>query len=173
MHLHISCAGFDTVFLWNMSCILLCFLRRSPFGNKSVNTEQLKTKYNRLIIQYTMLYVCSRLIPALFVVKITLVYQLPTLHAMCAFTLYWDGIFLYLQYSWIVQEHFEPGISFITCSNNIWQSFFALLKNCYAWTIAVFTTNPSIMKMLFANTARWWSSTPDLLSSLTIHSIHC
>ncbi len=48
-----------------------------------------------------------------------------------------------LQCSWMVREHFEPGISFITCSNNMWKPFFALLKNCYAWTIAVFTTNPS------------------------------
>ncbi len=56
--------------------------------------------------------------------------------------------FLDLQCSWIVQERFEPGISFITCSNNIWKPFFALLKNCYAWTINVFTMNPSIVVLL-------------------------
>ncbi len=78
-------------------------------------------------LRYTMLYIRSRWIPILFVVKTTLVHQLPTLHAVCAFTLYQNGVFPYLQCSWIVQEHFEPGISFITCSNNIWQSFFAKL----------------------------------------------
>ncbi len=56
MHLHISCAGLDTVFLWNMSHILLCSLRRSPFVNKSLSTEQLNAKYNCLIIQYTITY---------------------------------------------------------------------------------------------------------------------
>ncbi len=102
--------------------------------------------HNRL--QYTMLYIHSCWIPTLFVVKTTLVHQLPTLHAICVFTLYWDGGFLYLQCSWIVQERFEPGISFITCSNNIWQPFFALLKNCCVWTMAVFTTNPSILLLI-------------------------
>ncbi len=90
-----------------------------------------------------MLYVRSCWIPTLCVVKTTLVHQLPTLHGMCAFTLYRDKVFSYLHCSWIVRECFEPRISFITCSNNIWQPFFALLKNCYAWTIAVFTTNHS------------------------------
>ncbi len=147
-HLHISCTGLDTVLLWNMSYILLCVHRRSPFVNKSLRTEQLNAKYNRLIIQYTITYykhccTCSRWILTLFVVKTTLVHQLSTLHAMCAFTLYRNEVFSYLQCSWIVQERFAHGISFITCSNNIWQPFFALLKNCYAWTIAVFTTNPS------------------------------
>ncbi len=126
-----------------MSYVLLCSLRRSPFVNKSLSTEQLNAKYNCLIIQYTMLYVHSHWIPNLFVMKTTIVQQSPTLHAMCAFTLYRDGVFSYLQCSWIVLERFEPGISFITCSNNIWQPFFAFLKNCYAWTNAVFTTNPS------------------------------
>ncbi len=101
--------------------------------------------YNHL--RYAMLYVHSCWIPTLFVVKTTLVHELPTLHAMCAFMLYQDGVFSYLQCSWIVQERFEPEISFITCSNNIWQPFFTLLKNCYAWTIAVFTTNPSIYRV--------------------------
>ncbi len=50
-------------------------------------------------LRYTMLYVSSCWIPTLFVVKTTLVHQLPTLHAMCAFTLYQDGIFSYLQCS--------------------------------------------------------------------------
>ncbi len=99
-------------------------------------------------LRYTMLYIRSRWILTLFVVKTTLVHQLPTLYAMCAFTLYWDGVFSYLQCSWVVQEHFKPGISFITCSNNTWQPFFALLKNYYAWTIAVFTTIPSIILLL-------------------------
>ncbi len=93
-------------------------------------------------LRYTMLYIRSRWIPALFLVKTTLVHQLRTLHAMCAFTLYGDGVFSYRQCSWIVQDKFEPEIPFITCSNNIWWPFFALLKNCYAWTIAVFTMNP-------------------------------
>ncbi len=96
-------------------------------------------------LRYLILYVRLHWIPILFVVKTTLVHLLPTLHAMCAFTLCWDGVFSYLQCSWIVQECFEPGMSFIICSNNIWQPFFALLKNYYAWTIAVFTTNPSII----------------------------
>ncbi len=148
-HPHISCAGLDTVFLWNMPYILLCSLFRSPFVNKSLSTEQPNAKYNRLMVQYTvtwytMLYIRSCWIPTLFVVKTTLVHQLPTLHAMCWFTLYWDGVFSYLPCPWIVQERFKPGISFITYSNTIWQPFFALLKNWYAWTIAVFTTNPSI-----------------------------
>ncbi len=93
-------------------------------------------------IRYTMLYVHLRWIATLFVAKTPLVHQLPTLHAMCAFTLYWDGVFRICS---VVQEHFEPGISFIICSNNIWQPFFALLKNCYVWTITVFTTNPSVI----------------------------
>ncbi len=100
-------------------------------------------------LRYTMLYVRSRWIPTLFVVKTTLVHQLPTLHATCAFTLYWDGFFSYLQCAWIVQKRFKPRLSFITCSNNIWQPFFTFLKNCYVWTIAVFTTNPSIKKNFF------------------------
>ncbi len=95
-------------------------------------------------LRYTMLYIRSRWIPTIFVVKTALVHLLPTLYAMCASTLYQDGVFSYLQCLWIIQECFEPRISFIICSNNIWQPFFALLKNCYAWTIAVFTTNSSI-----------------------------
>ncbi len=55
-HLHISCAGLDTVLLGNISYILLCSLRRSPFVNKSLSTGQLNAKYNRLIIQYTITY---------------------------------------------------------------------------------------------------------------------
>ncbi len=113
--------------------------------------------------RYTMLYIHSHWIPTLFVVKTTLVHQLPTLHAMCAFTLYQDGIVSYLQCSWIVQEHFESGISFITCTNNIWQAIFALLKNCYAWTIAVFTTNPSIIK-----TSHYFSIKFELISRIKI-----
>ncbi len=127
--------------LWNMSYILLCSLCQSPFVNKRLSTEQLKRNiqpFDNPIhnpLWYTMLYIHSRWIPILFVVKTTLVHQLPTLHAMCAFALHQDGVFSYLQCSWIVQELFEPRISFITCSNNIWQPFFALLKNCYAWTM--------------------------------------
>ncbi len=98
-------------------------------------------------LRYTMLYIRSHWIPTLFVVKTTLVHQSTTLHAMCAFMLYQDGVFSYLQCSLIVQKRFEARISFITCSNNIWTSFVALLKNCYAWTIAVFTTNPSIIEL--------------------------
>ncbi len=98
-------------------------------------------------LRYTMLYIRSRWIPTIFVVKTTLVHQLPTLHAMCAFTLYRYGVFSYLQCSWIVQEHFEPSMAFITCSNNIWQPFFAVLKNCFAWTIVVSATNPSISQL--------------------------
>ncbi len=56
MHLRISCAGFDTVLLWNMSYILLCSLHRSPFVNKSLSTVQQNAKYNRLLIQYTVTY---------------------------------------------------------------------------------------------------------------------
>ncbi len=150
-HLHISCAGLDTVLLWNMFYILICSLRWSPFVNKSLSTEQLNAKYKPFDNpihnhqRYTMLYIHSRWITTLCVAKTTLVHQLTTLHTMRAFTLYRDGVFSYLQCSWIIQEHFEPGISFTNCSNNIWQPFFALLKNCYAWTIVVFTTNSSIL----------------------------
>ncbi len=55
-HLRISCAGLDTVLLWNMSYILRCSLHQSPFVNKSLSTEQLDAKYNRLINQYTITY---------------------------------------------------------------------------------------------------------------------
>ncbi len=40
-----------------------------------------------------MLYIRSRWIPTLFVVKTTLVHLFPTLHTKCAFTLYRDGVF--------------------------------------------------------------------------------
>ncbi len=130
-----------------------------------------------------MLYLHSRWIPTLFVVETILVHQLSTLHAMCEFTLYQDGVFLYLQCSWIVQEHFEPRISFITCSNNIWQQFFVLLKNCYVWTVAVFTTNPSIVTInlhLIASDyivqmiCHWLPALPDIgtLQHKWIHRAH-
>ncbi len=57
--------------------------------------------YNHL--RYTMLYpLCCENYTSL---------QLPTLHTACTFMLYRDGVFSYLQCSWIVKERFEPGIS--------------------------------------------------------------
>ncbi len=44
-----------------------------------------------------MLHIRSHRILTLFVVKTTLIHQLPTLHTMCAFSLYQDGVFSYLQ----------------------------------------------------------------------------
>ncbi len=63
---------------WNMSYILLHSLCQSPFVNKSVSTEQLKRNiqpfdnpiHNHL--RYLMLYIRSRWIPTLFIVKTTL-----------------------------------------------------------------------------------------------------
>ncbi len=74
-------------------------------------------------LRYTMLYARSRWIPTLFVVKITLVRAAANFACyVCIHTLPgWS--FFYLQRSWIVQERFEHGISFITCSDNIWQLF--------------------------------------------------
>ncbi len=55
--LHISCVGLDTESSYETCAyILLCSLHQSPFVNKSLSTEQLNAKYNRLIIQYTITY---------------------------------------------------------------------------------------------------------------------
>ncbi len=93
-------------------------------------------------LRYTMLYIRSHWIPILFVVKTTLVHQLPTLRAMCAFLFYRDGVFSYLPCSWIVQERFEPRISFITCPNNIWQPFFRSLEKLLCVDYCCFHNEP-------------------------------
>ncbi len=92
--------------------------------------------------QYTILYVRSHSLPTLFVGKTTLVHQLPTLHAVCAFTLYRDGVFSYMQCSWILQERFEPRIAFITCSNNIWQPFFGSPEKLLCMDYCCFHNEP-------------------------------
>ncbi len=113
------------------SSISICEQKLNYWTAKTQYTTVNHPIHNHL--WFTMMYIRSRWIPILFVMKTTLVHQLPTLYAVYAFTLYWAGVFSYLQCFWIVQECFEPGIPFITCSNNIRQPFSALLRNCYAY----------------------------------------